>query len=94
MTNPRNVEALGNKVLLEKRINIRASDYRFADKIKYYVGFENARKQKKEGTKIKELTVLAARASDFTESDIAQRNAKMIFGFVEFIHNNGLLSDT
>ena len=34
LTNPANVESLGNKVLLEKRINIRASDYRFCDKIK------------------------------------------------------------
>ena len=47
----------------------------------------------KEGTKIKELTDLAASASDFTESDIAQRNAKMIFGFVDFMHSNGLLSE-
>jgi hypothetical protein len=93
LTNPRNVESLGNKALLEKRINIRASDYRFTDKIKYYVGFENTRKQKKEGTKIKELTDLAANVSDFTESDIAQRTAKMIHGFVEFMHSNGLLSE-
>lgn len=93
LANPRNVEALGNKALLEKKINIRASDYRFEDKTKYYVGFENARKQKKEGTKIKELTDLAARASDFTESDIAQRNTKIIFGFVEYMHSNGLLND-
>ena len=48
LSNPRNVESLGNKVLLEKRINIRASDYRFSDKVKYYTGFENNRKQKKE----------------------------------------------
>lgn len=27
LSNPRNIESLGNKVLLEKRINIRASDY-------------------------------------------------------------------
>ena len=93
LTNPRNVEALGNKVLLEKRINIRASDYRFADKKKYYVGFENSRKQKKEGTRIKELTDLAMNAADFTESDIVQRNTKMIFDFVEFMNNNGLLSE-
>lgn len=70
------LKALGNKVLLEKRINIRASDYRFSDKVKYYTGFENNRKQKKEGTKIKELTDLAAKATDFTESDIVERNAK------------------
>ena len=55
LSNPRSLESLGNKVLLEKRINIRAADYKFQDKIKYYVGFENSRKQKREGTKIKEL---------------------------------------
>ena len=93
LSNPRNIESLGNKVLLEKRINIRASDYRFSDKVKYYRGFENSRKQKKEGTKIKELTTIAENASDFTETDIVQRNAKIIFGFVEYMHLNGLLSD-
>ena len=32
------VDALGNKILLEKRINIRASDYRFTDKKKIISG--------------------------------------------------------
>ena len=32
-------------------------------------------------------------ATDFTETDIVQRNAKIIFGFVEFMHSNGLLSE-
>lgn len=91
LSNPRNVESLGNKALLEKRINIRASDYRFSDKKKYYVGFENARKQKKEGTKIRELRELADTATDFSESDIVQRHAKIIFGFVEFMNANQLL---
>lgn len=93
LSNPRNIESLGNKALLEKRINIRASDYRFSDKVKYYAGFENSRKQRKEGTKIEELTVLAATATDFTESDIVERNAKIIFSFVEFMHSNGLLRE-
>ena len=93
LSNPRNIESLGNKVLLEKRINIRASDYRFSDKVKYYTGFENNRKQKKEGTKIKELTDLAANATDFTESDIVERNAKIILSFVTFMRNNDLLCE-
>lgn len=93
LSNPRNIESLGNKALLEKRINIRASDYRFSDKVKYYTGFENNRKQRKEGTKIEELTVLAATATDFTESDIVERNAKIIFNFVEFMHSNDLLCE-
>lgn len=37
----KNLEAIGNKALLEKRINIRAADYRFGDKVKYYEGFIN-----------------------------------------------------
>ncbi len=91
LSNPRNVESLGNKALLEKRINIRASDYRFSDKKKYYVGFENARKQKKEGTKIRELRELADTATDFSEADIVQRHARIIFGFVEYMNANQLL---
>ena len=39
LSNDELLEKLGNKALLEKRINIRASDYRFEDKKKYYVGF-------------------------------------------------------
>lgn len=93
LSNPRNMESLGNKALLEKRINIRAADYHFADKVKYYVGGENNRKQKREGTKIKELRDLAASTTDFTETDIVQRNAKIIFGFIDFMHGNGLLSE-
>ena len=39
LENIKNLEALGNKSMLEKRINIRASDYRFEDKKKYYRGY-------------------------------------------------------
>lgn len=92
LTDARNLESLGNKALLEKRINIRAADYRFDDKKKYYRGFENNRNQQKEGTKIKELVDLATHATDFTETDIVQRKAKMIFKFQEFMGENGLLS--
>ena len=35
LSDVKNLEAIGNKALLEKRINIRAADYRFSDKIKY-----------------------------------------------------------
>lgn len=93
LSNLRNIENLGNKVLLEKRINIRASDYRFKDKVKYYVGFENSRKQKKEGSKIKELTDLAVNITDFTETDIIERKEKIISGFLEFMRLNDLLSE-
>lgn len=85
-----NLEALGNKALLEKRINIRAADYRFEDKKKYYTGFTNSRNQEKEGTKIKELINLANNSSDFTEADIEKRTKDIMDKFIEFLSDNGL----
>ena len=93
LTNPSNLNALGNKALLEKRINIRASDYRFVDKKKYYNGFTNSRGQAKEGTKIQELVDLAASTDDFTESDIIARTERIMSRFVVFLENNGLTTD-
>lgn len=86
----RNLDSLGNKTLLEKRINIRAADYRFADKKKYYLGFTNSRNQEREGTRVKELIELANTATDFTEDDIKVRNTKIIDAFLEFLSNNAL----
>lgn len=92
LSNVQNLESLGNKSLLEKRINIRASDYKFADKLKYYNGYINTRtKQMKEGTKIKELQDIAAIFNDFTEVDIVTRDAKIKQGFIAFLDGNGLL---
>ena len=88
----KNLEVLGNKALLEKRINIRASDYRLQDKWKYYVGFVNGKKKKKEGTKILELRKLGEEKSDFTESDITSRNANILNAFVQFLKSNDLLA--
>lgn len=93
LTDPRNLETLGNKVLLEKRINIRAADYRFDDKKKYYLGYENSRKQWKEGTKIKEVIDLAQLKSDFLEKDIVQRTSNIIFEFTMYLKSNGLIAD-
>ena len=86
----RNLDSLGNKALLEKRINIRAADYRFADKKRYYNGFTNSRNQKKEGTKIHELTVLANTVSDFTETDIKSRSKAIMNAFFDFLNENEL----
>lgn len=90
LKNPENLEVLGNKSLLEKRINIRAADYRFADKKKYYNGFKINNKEK-EGTKIRELINLANTMQDFTESDIEKRNEMIVDGFIQFLGDNGLL---
>jgi len=86
-----NLETLGNKALLESRINIRATDYGFADKKKYYLGFTDAREQTKEPTKVHELVDLASKADDFTEQDIRDRNDRIIGSFLDYVGANGLL---
>ena len=85
------LESLGNKALLEKSINIRASDYRFEDKKKYYKGFTNDKGKEKEGTKIVELLKMADDKSDFTEMDIKNRKSKLIDCFIEYLAQNNLL---
>jgi len=87
----KSIEMLGNKALLEKRINIRASDYRFEDKVKYYKGFINNRNQKKEGTQVQELIAFADVMSDFGEAEIIERNNKIISGFICFLEENNLI---
>lgn len=84
---------LGNKSLLERRINIRASDYRFADKTKYYVGFQTTKGQK-EGTKIFELRNLAATLTDYTEKNIVDRSQQILDGFIEYLKSNSLIKSS
>ena len=92
LSDPKNIESLGNKSLLEKGINISASDYHFDDKRKYYLGgYTNRRNQLKDGTNIKELRDLATNANDFTEKDILNRHDEIISSFIEFMGDNGLL---
>lgn len=91
LTNPNNVESLGNKALLEKRINIRASDYRFGDKVKYYHGFTNSKGQTKDGTSIVELQNLTTNSTDFTEKDIVSRYEAIMDSFIEYLNENDLL---
>ena len=77
---------------MEKRINIRASDYRFADKRKYYTGFVNAKGQKKEESKVSELVEMANKANyDFTESEIETRYDRIMTAFMSYLESNGLL---
>ena len=91
LINIKNLEALGNKVLLEDKINIRAADYRFIDKIKYYNGFTNDKGQQKEGTVICELLNLANTNVDFSENDIMKRTKEITNQFIAFLNDNNLL---
>lgn len=83
-----NVDKLGNKALLEKKINIRASDYRFQDKKVYYKGFVNKHGKLKSGTKNIELLKMADERNDFTEIDILERDDRIISAFIDYIKEN------
>ena len=91
LVNTKNLEALGNKVLLEDKINIRAADYRFSDKIKYYEGFTTDKGQLKTGTIISELVNLASNNTDFTEQDITKRTEEITNQFINFLKENQLI---
>lgn len=91
LTDTRSIESLGNKALLEERINIRASDYRFEDKKKYYRGYsvqKGNQVKEKPGTEIRELLQLVASKQDFTEEDIKARQKSIIDGFMGFLEKN------
>jgi len=90
LSNIKKVEKLGNKALLEKRINIRASDYRFADKIKYYKGYINAKGDNKAKTIIQELLNISSTAIDFTEQDIDNRTSQIFDAFCMYLKSEGL----
>ena len=91
LVNISNLESLGNKSLLEKRINIRASDYRFVDKIKYYLGSFNNSNKTKEGTNIHELTSFAKEIKDFNETDIEKRLNSIMNSFIDYLEDNELI---
>ncbi len=93
LSNTKLLEALGNKSLLEDKINIRASDYRFSDKIKYYKGFTTDKGQHKAGSIISELVNIADNKTDFTEQDIISRSEKIVSEFIEFLKEKKLIKE-
>jgi hypothetical protein len=88
--NIKNLDSLGNKSLLEERINIRASDNIFSDKVKYYQGFTKSNGKRKEGTQIIELVKLSNK-ENFTEKDIEKRTSQIIECFISFLGENNLI---
>jgi uncharacterized protein with ParB-like and HNH nuclease domain len=90
LENIKNLESIGNKSLLEDKINIRASDYRFIDKVKYYKGFVNDKGQEKHGTVITELLELTVEP-DFSEKNIEDRKNNIITSFIEYLNENELI---
>jgi len=85
-----NIDSLGNKILLESTINIKASDYRFNDKKRIYSG-EQRRGNYKEPSKVAEIADLIA-YSEFGEQQVIERNRKILDRFFEFLHAEELIA--
>jgi uncharacterized protein with ParB-like and HNH nuclease domain len=85
------LESLGNKVILEDSINIRASDFRFEDKKAMYLGMQR-RGKNKEASKIDEINELV-KLESFDESQIQGRSKKILDKFFNFLSTEGILSD-
>ncbi len=91
LENPDNIESLWNKSILEKKINIRATDYKFSDKKKFYKWFINNKWVPIKWTDVKELLYLSQK-SDFIESDIIERKNTIIEYFIKYLINCWLLN--
>lgn len=81
------LESLGNKSLLEKRINIRAADYDFSDKRAIYRGTAG----RKAGTDVRELLDLADGNDDFASHEIDARTAEIKESFLRFLEQAGVV---
>lgn len=86
------LELLGNKSLLETNINIRASDYRFIDKRKYFDGEASSDRGAKDGSQIAELRELARSQTSFEEKDITARNKLIIDTFMKQLKSLSLMA--
>ena len=81
---------MGNKSLLEKSVNIRASDFRFEDKVKKYKGYMNDKGKRIFGTMIKDLSTIDSGYQNFSENDITTRNDLIIDSFMNFLSSENL----
>lgn len=84
------IDSLGNKVLLESSINIKASDYRFEDKKKIYSG-EQRRGSYKDPSKVAEIAELIG-YPEFGEEQIVDRSKQILDKFFDFLRMEELLA--
>lgn len=89
LVHPGNLDSLGNKVLLEASINVRAADYRFEDKRKIYSGAMRRGRQTAP-SKIAEIDELK-QIDKFEEEDILSRETKMLDAFFSLLCTENLL---
>ncbi|MEI7426077.1 MAG: DUF262 domain-containing protein [Candidatus Moraniibacteriota bacterium] len=90
LTNEASLESLGNKILLEEKINIRASDYRFEDKKKIYSG-EMRRGRNRDSSKNTEIIEEIIKRNNFDERDIIQRSKTILNRFFELLEKEKLI---
>jgi hypothetical protein len=93
LSNQDKLEELGNKILLEKSINIRASDYRFSDKKRYYLGYTDANGKVHQKSIIAEYDYLTQK-DDFQEEDLLERNKQIIDKFICYLESENLLLES
>jgi len=84
-----NLDSLGNKILLEASINIKASDYRFEDKRKIYSG-KQRRGKNKDASKIAEIANLIS-YPEFEEKQLMDRNKLILDEFFKFLQREDLI---
>ncbi|WP_396095032.1 MULTISPECIES: DUF1524 domain-containing protein [unclassified Cyanobium] len=92
LENELNLESLGNKILLEESINIRASDYRFDDKKKIYSGVQRRGKYK-DPSQIHEISTIIE-LSAFSEEQIIDRTQVILDRFFEFLKEQELIESS
>ena len=85
-----NLDSLGNKILLEASINIKASDYRFDDKKKIYGG-EQRRGKNKDASKIAEIADLIC-YPEFEEKQLMDRSTAILDKFFDFLQREDLIA--
>lgn len=90
LSNESFLESLGNKVLLESSINIRASDYHFKDKKEIYTG-KQRRGSHKMPSQISEVIKIAS-YEKFDEAEILNRNKEILDKFFELLQQEELIA--
>lgn len=83
------IESLGNMAFLENRINTRAGNNSFAVKKQCYLGFTDKDKHSP-GTVNRELQHIAQKL-DFAETDVRNRNEKMLQAILDLLSKYNLL---
>lgn len=89
LKNESNLESLGNKILLEESINIRASDYRFDDKKKIYSGIQR-RGKFKDPSQIHEIKNIIE-LKEFDENQVITRSKNIHDRFFQFLNEQDLI---